>query len=448
MLQNMIDFKTRGELFYKYFLRNPGDSMMIYMQLMPELLEVDGDLSFDDEEGFFVSREKFEEKMKIKLKSVKDKRDINLKKEEWELKYEKLLRRWGGEKNFERMATLRKFIFSNLDTVVRDHLRKLGKTDDQINSEISSMTKKDKIKIFLEYFQEESNFVFNNLKLMNKDKGVGEGDIFLNENYVDNPVLRQILFGDGKNEGLFNILKPTDYAGPGTRDLFYFIAQSWWYKQGLINPFNTDMDHYRVFKKLGKVGEDVLKRMLGDANAVSKMIEEVAKLDRLLREFALHGESIDPKEFDKIHQTVYSTLKGIIGEDYAYRANYILAQVITKFYWEHSITRNTFVNLFGFRIPATLFLGKKISLSKLVTGNWKAHTLDSNGVRAYFRRLADLEVLPHEGPYSFSQLEKAFDASSDVYFATEWAPNAIQFIVLFLIFTYFRKAIEETEKKK
>lgn len=454
-LQSMIDFKTRGELFEKYMKRNPGDFMMIMKQLIPELLEVKGAVAFDDELGFFVSKADFEEKIKRAIEKSKKEKEAKGEKmtkkemkeleEEYISKYEKLLRRWGGEENLVRLGQLRKFIFGNLDSVVGDYFKKQNKSE----SELSSLTLDKKIEIFLNYFQEESMSAFNYLKLLNKDKGVSEGDVFLNEAYIENPVFRKLLFGEGGAEGLFTILKSASYTGPETRDLFYFIAQSWWYKQGLVNPFNTDIDHYRVFSKLGKAGEDVLKRVLGDANAVAKMIESVAKLDSLLREAALHGETIDPKEFDKIHQTVWSTLKGIIGEDYANKANYILAQTIAKFYWEHSITRNTFINVFGLRIPTTLFLGKKISLSKLVTGNWKAHTMDTNAVRAYFRHLAyDLEVLPHEGPYSYSQLEKAFDATSDTYIATEFAPNAIYFVILFLLFTYLKRAIEEEEKKK
>lgn len=420
-LRQIIENQVRGELFAKYLRRSPGDFFLIFTHMLPDLK----DLSyFQDETGFFVDRKTLEEKLK-KLNLGKD------KKEEYIEKYESLLRQWGGEKFLVELGKVRKWIFSNLDEVV-DHMNKKGLISDK------ELTLDKKIELFYKFLNKESLYYLNAGKLSNK--------LYFDQDLVKNPLLSKLLFS---KDGLFNIVKNVENKDPSTRDLFYFIAQRWWYKEGLVNPFNSDINHFAVFQKLGKVGEDVLKRALGDAHSVSKMISEVGKLDSLLRHIAVNPNELKLDELYKIHETVFSTLKGTIGLDYANRANYIIAQIVGKFFWEHSVTRNTFLNYFPFgKYIAKLILGNKVSLSKLITGYWRAQTMDSNMLRGYFRKLAfELEVLPHEGDFSYEHLEREFDASSDVYFATEFTPNFLHFMIAFLIFSYIRKILEEDKKK-
>ncbi len=422
-LKQIIDNQVRGELFFKFLKRNPGDFFLILTHMIPELKDLD---SFKDNTGFFVDRKTFEEKVKA-LKLDKDKEQAYFQK------YEMLLRRWGGEKFLVELGKVRSWMFDNLDKVV-GYMKDKG-----IVAKDADLKLDKKIELFYQFLTEESLAAYNTLRLSDKT--------YLDKEIVQNPLLNQLLFDE--SNGLFNILKSAGSDDPTKRDLFYFMAQTWWYKEGLVNPFNSDINHFAVFQKLGRAGEDVLKRALGDANAVSKMIQEVGKLDKLLRHIAVHPGEFKLDEIYKIHETVFDTLKGIIGPEYAYRANYILAQIVTKFFWEHDITRNTFLNYLPFgRHIAKLFLGNKVSLSKLVTGYWRAHTMDSNTARNYFRKLAyELEVLPHEGDFSYEHLEREFDASSDVYIATEFAPNAFYFIIAFLIFTYIKRALEEDKKK-
>jgi hypothetical protein len=139
-----------------------------------------------------------------------------------------------------------------------------------------------------------------------------------------------------------------------------------------------------------------------------------------------------------------------MGQEYAQRANYILAQIVSKFFLEHSLARDPKLNLvFPLSLITRLSLGKNISLSKITTNNLHAYTMDTNAVRTYFMKLAyELNVIPADGAWSKEHIERVFDATKEQFFVGDFVPKFLWFFVLFLLLTYIKKAFEESQGKK
>lgn len=74
---------------------------------------------------------------------------------------------------------------------------------------------------------------------------------------------------------------------------------------------------------------------------------------------------------------------------------------------------------------------------------------DENAARDYFRRLGhELHVIPTEGLWSVEQLDSAFDAKTDTFVLGDVAPSFVYFMIMYLMWAYVRKAMEEAEGKK
>ncbi|PJE60750.1 hypothetical protein COU86_02530 [Candidatus Roizmanbacteria bacterium CG10_big_fil_rev_8_21_14_0_10_36_26] len=399
-LREMRKDQLRGEGFYKYFRRNPGEFVLLLSQLAPEIFDLKNEI------------------------------DGN-----------KLRQRWGtvGVENLTKVRAWLKDVllpkFVNVDTQVGP-----GKTHKDM---------KAAVKYAIERLVEESGTAYELLTIDTDDKKrikrleVEAGDI-------KDEKIRAALFGQG---GLMNILAADDFGGfddagkfsLGDQGFFYRIGQAWTLKQNEINPFATDMNHYAFYKIIGSVGEDVMKRWLTDANIVKEIIGGVGHLDELLLEAA---RTRDLSKIMELHKKMYDPLKAIMGKEYAQRANYIMASIVAQFFYEHSFTRKSFLQ-FPFTNLMKLVLRKNVALSKIITENINAMSMDENALRDYFMKLSyGMNILPEKGLWSLEQLENAFDAKTDTFIFGNVAPNIFVVAALFILFTNLKKALEEAEGKK
>jgi len=434
-LRMMKMYQIIGETFYRYLHRNPADFIMLLSQISPELF--DSKINY-----FFLDEKTFKEKNKGELGKTK------LEIEKQVEKMQKLRALWGDEA-FLLMGKVRAWIFD-----------KDGLVEQLKGKEFNGKRIKDSEdwKIAMEYFSQQSGTAFERMlqkdeKKTIKNKGINyslkkRGEI--TDTDFDDKKIRSLIFSQN---GLFNILEKQDSGGfneegkfeIGHFGLFYHIGEIWTLKQARTNPFSPDLDHFSSYKYIGEVGEDIIKRRLGDASTVSKLIVEISHLDEKLQHVA---ESRDLKEIFEIHKTLYSTLKNVIGSEYAHRANYILASVVTQYFYEHSNTRVPFFRA-PFNLPLRWSMGKKISLSKILGHSIHAMSWDENAARDYFRRLGhELHAIPIEGLYSVNQLDLAFDAKTDTFIFGDVAPTIIYFLAMYLMWAYIKKAMQDTEGKK
>jgi len=292
-------------------------------------------------------------------------------------------------------------------------------------------------------------------------KAVKKGEVFVSKDDFTNEVIKEFIFGSKDKKGLIELTTDLsldrlddfyqnfgDFDNFGKDNFFYRMANAWFIKEFDINPFSADVNHYAVFKHIGKGGEDVFTRFHGDTLMIfQKCIKELATLNDLLFEVANTGNM---EKIYALHKSIYDALSGAMGQEYAQRANYILAQIVSKFFLEHSLARDPKLNLvFPLSLITRLSLGKNISLSKIATNNFHAYTMDTNAVRTYFMKLAhELNVIPADGAWSKEHIERVFDATKEQFFVGDFAPKFLWFFVLFLLLTYIKKAFEESQGKK
>jgi|GEM_PF-1709687 len=465
-------YQLRGESFYRYMRRNPGDFLLLLSQTVPELANANINIedlarrgiTLNENEIRILNSDIFVDDSEIKsyetaLKKI-GKTDLEIRqiisrrervKNSWQEEFATLrnVRRWLIE-NSKTQKSVKDFItfftegasvaFARMMSENDKYKQRIenAETEDEKKTLKAEYAKKFRLYLKKEDFfsRETGEEKEKQLARMVFDEG-GLFNLLTGQNY-DN-------LGDEKDFGYLENFG--DYNKLGKKTAFFYMAQGWTLKEGDINPFSSDFNHFAVYKHLGEVGEDVVKRYLGDANAVKKMVEGVSKLDVMLAEIATGQIKLD--ELYKLHMTMYSTLKGIISDEYAIRANYILAQIVTQFFWEHSLTRNASLKYLGAGLLTRLFVGTKISLSKILTGNRHAYSMDENAARDYFRHLAyDLHVLPHEGAWSNEQLELAFDSKQDTFIFGDVLPSVMWLLLLYLIWTYAKKALEESQGKK
>lgn len=468
-LKNYRLDQIRGEAFYRYLRRNPGDFYLLLSQLVPELNQIDYK-GKDSLIGAYVFMDEAELRSKMRADGK-----TNIAIEQALGRRSQLEKRWGSQFKFLQQvnALIKSNVgdgkaFATADDLIKalsfesgTAFEKMMQANDGSREDV-----KARIKVVM---QDSSTTDEQKKAAIKKIRGNGLRRCLTIEDFQDaNNDWRsktaeetfRILFG---KKGLINILTNMDadkldkdgrdqyltnfgsFDKFGVDNIFYRMAGSWAKKQGDINPFAADMNNFAVYKNMGKVGEDTPKRWLGDANAVAKMIEGVGHLDHHLLEASKSGNF---EEIYKIHKTMFDTLKNIIGDDYAWRANYILATVVTKFFYEHDLTRNIPLRYTLLNIPARLLLGNSVSLSKLLTHNRHAYSMDENAARTYFRTLQQIEILPAEGIWSKDLLDKQFDATSTEHFIGDVVPSFGWFIMIFLLWTYIKKALEEAEGKK
>ena len=412
-------YQIRGENFFRYLRRNPGDFFLILTQMAPEILD----------EDFFLTKGEFVEKYKRKgqPKTIHEIQQFETKKEQFE-------QRW-GEEGVGILKNIRSWL-----------VNQAGGSEEK------------SIKNFIDKLVKISGHAFENLR--NK-KGAYLTKQYFDEFGEEGKKIGEAVFGKG---GLIKILTGLsdlsdknleefyqnfgDYQSAGKPTIFYRLGQIWSLREGDIDPFSSDVNYYGLFKNVGGVGEDVLGRLTGDAaTQYQEFISKLINLDKVLRNVARTGQL---EEIYKLHESLFNVVGNIIGIEEAYRANYILAQLVAKFFWEHSLTRDLKMKLI---LPANLLvrmtMGKELSLSKLLTDNIHAFSMDANAVRSYFLHLSTkLDVLPRKGAWSEEQLNHVFDATTSEFVFGDALPTIGWFIMLFLLFSYIKKAIEEVEGKK
>jgi len=428
--------QLRGDAFFQYAQRNPGDFLLLLGQLAPELL--------DTATNYFDTRDN----LKAACESA-GKSELETKKEL--AKRQRLIDRW-GESQFERLRQIRDW----LNVTLIGSFKTAGLVGE-------GKKFKDE-KAVIEYFLNKSGTAYEKCI---KEKVTGDvvkedqparsrkwlvrSDVMA-EDEAKEPeaeLLRRALFDEGgfiglvkQRENLGGFTEGTNYDF-GEFEFFYKMGEIWTLKQGDINPFAADMNHFAVYKHMGKSGEEVVKRYLGDAQAVYKMITEVAKLDEMLLHMA-NERSGELKDLDKLFTDVFLTLKGIISKEAGQRGCYILAQIVGQFFQEHSITRMPILGTFPFDAIMGAALGDKLSLSKLITENRWAKSMDQNALRTFFRHLHDdLHVVELDGMWSVEQLNRAFHTETDTFVVGDAVPNIMTFIALYLLFIYLKKATAE-----
>lgn len=469
--------QLRGETFYRYLRRNPGDFFLSLSQLVPDLANLyqnqklaNAGLKSWELNDVFLTKEQLHERYgRVKTE---------LEYEQIEAKQNAIMKRW-EKVGFTTLKQLNKWMcdqinegkFKDVQEFIRVIEEESGTASERMRNknndlerQILDLTikrdnegnpdKKDKLTQEIVKKREQKrlyttpeDFVIDSKA--NADPKTKEDAKKISAAIFDPNGLIKILTGKeytalkaDENGYLDNF---GDYDKINLDNFFYQMGQAWTLKQGDTNPYSADFNHFAVYSKLGQPGEDLVKRYVGDAVSQSKVLENLAHLDNLLLE-ASHGGNFE--EIFKLHKDLFMMLQGIISKEYAWRANNIMASIVTQFFMEHSDLRTSFIP-FPMTMLARTMMGRSVSLSKLLSGNMQAYTMDQNAIKTYFRELSYvMDVIPHKGAYSHEQLETAFDAKSDTYIFGDFAPNFLLFLAMFLFWTYIKKAFSESEGKK
>ncbi|MGB9883064.1 MAG: hypothetical protein ACPLRN_00920 [Microgenomates group bacterium] len=475
---NYVEFEElklaqrRAELYFRYLRRNPGDFLMILHQVCPEVFAFDDKSDWKNILLFEFDPNLSEKEVTKKIKElIKDGKIAGsegeiasfLKKrrifwERWKGSYEELKRinQW-----IKKVSTQEKFLSEK-------------KVFDKNKNEFVIVKTFDKNK-FIDYFVQASSTAYARLKRENqiirekilysnispeeKKALIDNLRDYLKEEDFEDKEFWQLFAGDG---GFFEaatgkkIIEAEEYFekfggvnNDGEINLFFNIAHNWFLNNGDINPFAADTPYYEIFKAKSS-GEDMLKRTF-EANLATfkEVTSKLGKLEVILLEASKSGSL---EEIKKLHQSIYDTLSGLVGNEYAWRANYILAQIVANFFAEHSLLRD----------PKTAWLGpvgwlasslvgqKNISLSKILTENINAHSMDTNGLRSYFEFLQQNRLINinRGGPWSLEQLNRVFETGNAEYIFGEVAPKVLWSVIIFMILIYTKKALEEAGGKK
>ena len=450
--------QLQGEAFFLHLQRNPGELVLLISQMVPELFAGFSERGFDQGFVFLDDQELAKNGDWLRrLNSTERKKIIKRKGE--------LIERW-GEEGFMILRALRKWIINGAAQIA----------EKSTIDEISPEKRGELIKNFLTVLTTESTIAFEGMYSRSKNL-LKDLEKMGNLSWDEIEKLRRIeekdfrLGGKGQlisrlifdpNNGLFKILTGLsfdqldnyyhnfgDFNRKGTDNFFYRLANNWFFLEGEVNPFSSDVNYYEMFKVMGGVGEDILARLHGDVDFVFEAIKKIGTLPEIL---ARAAKSHELKEIYELHQVLFQALSGTLGFDYAYRANYILAQIVTEFFMEHSVARDPWLNiLFPLGWLRRTTLAKKLSLSKLALNDLHAMSWDTNAIRSYFMTLAHelpIPVIPETGAWSEELLNQAFESTGKEYFFLDVGPKFLWFLALFLLLIYIRKAIEEQEKKK
>jgi hypothetical protein len=268
-------------------------------------------------------------------------------------------------------------------------------------------------------------------------------------------MLREMFYGEGK-KGLvsyFNGLNETcgvDQNGKeiavnqwteADRGFFYHMGRSWYNELGHNFPPDTsDVDWRYILHNMGaNSGENMVKRLWGDLNAYNGVMSKLMGLDDILAKCA---GGHDMKPIMEIHAGLRG-LKGIAGDESVYEMQYYLAQVVARYFQEHSNARLPF--LVGQVYSA--FNGGKLSLSRIY-GGMHAMTLTTDGINKYFQELAHGDFIAEEGIYGVSRLQQALGADWQKLIVAEILPNVSTALFLFLLYKYMKDAFDESSGKK
>lgn len=450
--------QRRADLYFRYLRRNPGDFLAIFHQLCPEAFSYDKKA---DWKSVYLFDERFapgksDSEIERELSNEGKKKDeirqfLSIRRN--------FLTKWGGSFSFLKsfnqwiikdVVTRKEFFddkgrfdktkffkkFIDASTVAYERVKK---RNEQIRQQILSekIPPEEKAKLIKElnpYVTEQDFAGFEDIwQLFAGDHGFFEALIGVELDQADSLFEK---FGGGESEGV--------------RTIFFDMAHNWNLSKGEINPFAADFPYYEVFNAFKMAGESTIKRTF-EANVVvfKEVISKLGNLEELLENAAKTGSVA---EIETLHKQIYSTLSGLVGQEYAWRANYILSQIVAGFFAEHNIARSGILNWAGpLGWVARMMMGqRKISLSRLLTKNPYAHTMDTNALRTYFLNLKYNNLInPEEkGIWGFDQLNQVFEAGNKEFILGDVVPKVLWSIVIFMLLIYLRKAFEEAEGKK
>lgn len=457
-IKNIRIKQLRAEAFFHHLQRNPGEFILILSQMVPELVAGFSERGYD--QGFVF----LDESELSQNKDYTHRLDSN-GKEKIRQRKKILEERWGKE-GFEILKQLRKWIIKNADELTRPQG---GETEQKRKERQAKM-----IGSFIDVLTLESSIAFENMyqrsnNLIKDDKLMAQLD--WSEIDQRRRIIRSDfqLKGNGQkiadlildeNNGLIKLITGLsidnidqfydnfgDFDKAGKDNIFFRLADNWTLLEGDINPFSSDINHFEMYQYFGEVGEDVLARLHGDlANEYKELISKLGHIDEILLDAA---ENHTLEKIYDLHKSLYEVLSGAISREYAYRANYILAQVIVEFFKEHSFARDP---RFNYLFPLGWFLrqtmGKGISLSKLATDNLHAYTMDTNAIRSYFLVLSRKGYIPVTGGWSEELLNRVEEATTKEFIIGDYGPKFLWFLIIFILLVYIKKAFEESEGKR
>lgn len=476
---NYVEFEElklaqrRGELYFRYLRKNPGDFLMILHQVCPEVFSTDNKNDWKTTLLFEFDPSLSDKEVTQKLKKLsKDNQLITDSEIKVFLKKRRVFwERW--KDSFNDLSRINKWI-RNI-SMKEEFLSEQQYFDKDKNEFVTKKTF-DKKK-FIELFTEASSTAYARLKRENEivREKILYSNISLEEKKKLMRSLRDYLKKEdfagyeeyweifGGENGFFKAMTGLDinnaenyfqvFGGvntDGKMNVFFNIAHNWFLNNGDINPFSADTPYYEVFKNFKTSGEETLKRTFeGNITTFKEVSSKLGKLEVILLEAAKSGSL---EEIKKLHAGIYSTLSGLVGNEYAWRANYILAQIVANFFAEHSLLRD----------PKTAWLGplgwlarslvgrKNVSLSQLLTENPYAHSMDSNALITYFESLRRNNLInpKYDGPWGMDQLNRVFETGTTEFILGDVAPKVLWSIVIFMLLTYIKKAWEENENKK
>lgn len=429
---------------------------MILSQLCPEVFSYDDKKDWQNSYLFKFSRDINEKQIESQLKSEgKNKKEIEnfIKKrkifiERWKGSYEDLIRvnNW-----FKKISQDKRFIDEkgkfNKNKFINDFIEsssnayfRLKKKNEKLRDQIlySNLSKKEKTELInqLRDYLKEEDFVGDKEKefweIFSGKDGFFDSLTSLDINKADSYFKK---FGGVDNEGEINI--------------FFDMANNWFLNNGDNNPFAADTPYYDVFKNFRYAGEDALKRTFeGNISNFKNVVSKLKNLEKILIDAASQGSLT---EINKLHKEIFETLFGLVGKEYAWRANYVLAQIVANFFAQHSILRDpktAWMGPFGFLYNFTL--RNNISLSQVLTKNPYAYSMDTNGLRTYFLSLKNDNFINPEdkGPWGMGQLNKVFEAGIPEFVFGDIAPRFLWSVSIIIFLLYLRKAIEEASGGK
>lgn len=442
-IKNIRLNQIRGEAFFYYLQRNPGELFLIISQMVPELA---AGLTEDGTDTGFVFLTENERAHNREYKKL-DKKG----REMVERREKELISRW-GEDNFRILIQLRKWVIDNAKSISGGKIKEFI---DTLTSEslVAFQGLYERIKTITDVNSLTENQLKDYLKVKREDfRTDGDGQRIAEAILGENGLIR-ILTGlppDNLDSYLDNF---GDFDQAGRENFFYRLANNWMILEGDVNPFASDVNHYEAFASIGAVGEDMISRFQGDVDFVFKeLIKNLGDLERILARAARSGSL---EEIYKFHEHLYIALSSTISSEYAHRANYILATIVAKFFMEHNLARDVrFKYLFPMNLIFKMSLGKKLSLSKFLLNDYHAWSWDDNALRTYFMALShgygglSFPVIPEKGAWSEELLNRAFETTNIEFFIGDVIPTVGWGLALFIILMAIKKALEETEGKK
>lgn len=448
--------QRRGELFFRYLRKNPGDFLMILNQLCPEVFSHDDKsdwnntflfrFSPNESEKSIIETLKKEGKSSKEIDSFIKRRRIFLEKwknsfyqlkniNSWIKKVSKEERFLDKKGNFDKNKFINDFVEASANAYFRLKRENESIREKILYSDIDSEEKRS-LMINLRDYLTEKDFIGEDEKyfwnlIAGKD-GFLESITGLGFDNIDNYFSK---FGGVDNEGEMSI--------------FFDMANNWFLNNGDINPFSADTPYFEVFKNFKYTGEDTLKRTFeANISTFKEVVSQLGKLEKILLNTAKTG-NLD--EIKKLHTQIYDTLSGLVSNEYAWRANYVLAQIVANFFAEHSLARSpaiTWLGPLGWLFKAGM--GSKISLSKLLTKDIHAYTMDNNALRTYFEFLKrnNLINIEEDGPWGIGQLNRIFETSNVEIFFGDVTPRIVWTLSILILLLYLKKAMEEAFEKK